>query len=54
MAHGVIALQLSGLLDATLALGTLDAGWRSLCAAFGDDPESTGRSFARARRAARG
>lgn len=54
MAHGVIALQLSGLLDATLALDTLDAGWRNLCAAFGDDPESTGRSFARARRAARG
>lgn len=54
MAHGVIALQLSSLLDASLALDTLDAGWRNLCAAFGDDPESTGRSFSRARRAARG
>jgi AcrR family transcriptional regulator len=53
MAHGVIALELSGLLDGTLALDTLDAGWRNLGAAFGDDPESTGRSFARARRAAR-
>jgi AcrR family transcriptional regulator len=52
MAHGVIALQLSSLLDASLALDTLDAGWRNLCAAFGDDPVSTERSFARARRAA--
>lgn len=53
MAHGVIALQLSGLLDASLALDTLDAGWRNLCTAFGDDPASTGRSLTRARRAAR-
>ncbi len=51
MAHGVIALQLSGLLDASLAEGTLDAGWRHLCAAFGDDPPATDQSFTRARRA---
>jgi AcrR family transcriptional regulator len=53
MAHGVIALQLSGLLDASLAVDTLEAGWRHLCAAFGDDPPATDQSFISARRAAR-
>lgn len=52
MAHGVVALQLSGLLDSTVARKTLHAAWRNLCLAFGDDPQKTDRSMARARRAA--
>jgi AcrR family transcriptional regulator len=50
MAHGIMALQLSGLLDSVLAVNTIDAGWRSLCIAFGDDPRATDRSLTRARR----
>ena len=52
MAHGVMALQLSGLLDSAVARDTIDAAWRSLCLAFGDDPRATDRSLARARRVA--
>ena len=49
-AHGVMALQLSGLLDPDVARDTLDAAWRNLCVAFGDDRRRTDRSLARARR----
>jgi AcrR family transcriptional regulator len=52
-AHGVIALQLCGLLDAEVAAATLGATWRNLCLAFGDDPEATARSMTRAQRTAR-
>ena len=52
MAHGIMALQLSGLLDSVLAVNTINAGWRSLCIAFGDDPRATDRSLTRARRLA--
>lgn len=47
-AHGVMALQLSGLLDAGAATGTLEAAWRNLCVAFGDDPRSADRSLRQA------
>ena len=51
-AHGVIALQLCGLLDGPVAEATIAGTWRSLCLAFGDDPAATSRSMGRARRAA--
>ena len=51
-AHGVIALQLCGLLDGAVAVATIDATWRSLYLAFGDDPAAISRSMGRARRAA--
>ena len=50
--HGVIALQLSGLLDGPVAVATIGASWRNLFLAFGDDPAATDRSMARAQRAA--
>jgi AcrR family transcriptional regulator len=37
-AHGVVALQLAGLLADDLALVTLESSWRNLCRAFGDEP----------------
>jgi AcrR family transcriptional regulator len=49
--HGVVALQLSGLLEADLALVTLESSWRNLCLAFGDSPARVDRSLTRARRA---
>jgi AcrR family transcriptional regulator len=51
-AHGVVALQLAGLLTDDLALVTLESSWRNLALAFGDEPARLGRSLAKARRAA--
>jgi len=51
-AHGVVALQLAGLLEDDLALVTLESSWRNLCLAFGDEPTRLDRSLAKARRAA--
>lgn len=43
MAHGVIALELSGLLDAGQTEATLEAGWLNLRVAFGDGVEPAAR-----------
>jgi AcrR family transcriptional regulator len=51
-AHGVVALQLAGLLEDDLALVTLESSWRNLCLAFGDYRSRLDRSLAKARRAA--
>jgi AcrR family transcriptional regulator len=51
-AHGVVALQLAGLLEDQLALLTLESSWRNLCLAFGDQQPRLDRSLAKARRAA--
>jgi AcrR family transcriptional regulator len=53
-AHGVMALLLSGLLEAELALATLQSTWRNLFLAFGDDRARLDRSLTKTRRAVGG
>ncbi|HUR74580.1 MAG TPA: TetR/AcrR family transcriptional regulator [Sporichthya sp.] len=49
--HGLVTLQLSGLIDAPLVVEALDTTWRNLFVGFGADRKTVGRSLTRARRA---
>jgi AcrR family transcriptional regulator len=46
--HGLVTLELAGLLPSARALPCLAAGARNLMTAFGDDPRAVGASIARA------
>jgi AcrR family transcriptional regulator len=48
--HGLVTLQLSGLVAEPLAIEMLTATWRSLFLGFGADSRAVGRALARARR----
>lgn len=48
--HGIVTLQLSGLVAEPLAVEMLTASWRSLFLGFGADARGAGRSLAKARR----
>ena len=48
--HGLVSLELSGLVAPDLAVEMLMTTWRSLFVGFGADPRAVGRSLARARR----
>jgi AcrR family transcriptional regulator len=48
LAHGVVTLELAGLLDSARALSTFSAASRGLFEAYGDNPQALGRSFTRA------
>jgi len=48
VSHGVVALELAGLLDSERALTTFSNCSRALFRAYGDDPRALGRSFTRA------
>jgi AcrR family transcriptional regulator len=48
--HGLVTLQLSGLLAADLAVEMLTESWRHLFLGFGADRRAAGRALARARR----
>jgi AcrR family transcriptional regulator len=48
ISHGVVALELAGLLDAAQAVTTFRDASRALFQAYGDRPAALGRSFARA------
>ncbi len=50
--HGIVTLQLAGMLTADQAIATLSAGGASLFKAHGDDARATGSSFRRARQRA--
>ena len=50
MNHGLVSLQLAGLLPPAQALRHLEQSARSLFLAWGDDGRATARSFARARK----
>ena len=50
--HGIVTLQLAGMLTADQAIATLSAGGASLFKAHGDDARATGSSFGRARQRA--
>lgn len=50
LAHGLVTLQLSGLIAAPLAVEMLTAGWRSLFLAFGAEPRAAARAFPKPRR----
>ncbi len=48
--HGLVTLELSGLVSETLAVEMLIASWRSLFVGFGAEPRAITRSLRRARR----
>jgi hypothetical protein len=48
--HGLVTLELSGLVAPDLAVAMLRTTWRSLFLGFGADARAVGRSLARARR----
>lgn len=50
VAHGLVSLQLSGLVAAPLAVEMLTHAWRNLFVAFGAEPKVVARAFAKARR----
>lgn len=52
VAHGLVSLELAGMLPSTQAVETLVATSRNLFRAYGDDPGAVGRSIATARRRA--
>ena len=49
LAHGLVTLQLSGLIAPALAVEMLTAGWRNLFLAFGAEPKGVARAFPKAR-----
>ena len=48
--HGLVSLELSGLLAEPLAIEMVTSTWRSLFLGFGAEPRAVGRALARARR----
>jgi AcrR family transcriptional regulator len=52
LAHGLVTLQLSGLIAAPLAVEMLTAGWRNLFLAFGAEPRAVSRALPAGRRGA--
>ena len=51
VAHGLVSLQLSGLVATPLAVEMLSAAWRNLFLAFGAEAKLVSRAFTKARRA---
>lgn len=49
LTHGLVALELGGMLDATQGSALLESGARHLVVAFGDSPDATVASFGAAR-----
>ena len=49
LAHGLVTLQLSGLIAPPLAVEMLTGGWRNLFQAFGAEPKAVARAFPKAR-----